>query len=486
MSLYQRLIRDVFHPVALWGRGDLARLRYLKEFERTQYLPLENFREMQFERLKALLAHAYRQCAFYKERFDAAGVHPNDLESVEDLRLFPVLEKRDIQDSRDAMVSRDWPRDDLIPYGTGGSTGASLSFFLSKERTHSRWAAQIRHDRWANWNVGDKVAILWGAPGDQIPDTFRSRLHKLLLDPHVFLNTGHITEARMVEFYETMNRFRPDVIQAYSRSAGLFARFLKSRGLKAWRPRAVVTSAEVLEPEDREVIEEVFGCPVFNRYGCREVGMIASECSEHDGLHLMAEGIHLEVVRNGRPAEPGEDGEILVTDLMHRAMPLIRYRIGDVGAWEEGSCRCGRSLPRLRRVTGRATDFLVGHDGRMVAGPFLAHSLVAKCPGLAKLQIRQDRIGQIHLRIKPSTKFTEADHTEFLQATVRRYLGEATDVGWEFVDELPTESSGKYLFCRSSVAPAFLRRTAGSPGEVAKESNAIGSAVETRADHENP
>jgi phenylacetate-CoA ligase len=271
------------------------------------------------------------------------------------------------------------------------------------------------------------------------------------------MNTAHLTEEKLTQFYQEMCRFQPKVIQAYARSAALFARFLEARGLKPPPLRSVVTTAEVLEDEDRTVIENTFGCPVFNRYGCREVSVIASECAERRGLHVMAEGLILEIVRGGRPADPGQDGEILVTDLMNLAMPLIRYRIGDVAAWDPTPCLCGRGLPKLQRVAGRATDFLVGRDGRLVSGPFLTLAAVGKRPSLGQLQIRQERIGAVRFRIKPGPRFQDPGDVDFLRETARTYLGEDTDVDWELVADLPSEPSGKYLFCQSSVAPGFLR-----------------------------
>lgn len=468
MSVRQRLIRDVLNPIDVWRAGDQAKLLFLKEFERSQFLPLQDLLAMQFERLRTLLEHAYRRCPFYKETFDRAGAAPHALKTLEDLSAFPILEKRDIQNRGDAMVADGWPREDLIPNYTGGSTGAPLTFFLSHDRRRSRWAATIRHNRWAGWEIGDRVAYLWGALRDEPAKTPRARLRQRLLEPQIFLNTAHLTEETMVQFHDEMRRFRPKIVLAYARSAALFARFLKAQGVAPYRPKSIVTSAEVLEAEDRAVIEEVFGCPVFNRYGCREVSVIASECSAHQGLHVMAEGIYVEIVRGGRPAKMGEEGEILVTDLMNRAMPLIRYRIGDVAAWDEGRCPCGRELPRMRRLMGRATDFLVGHDGRLVSGPFLTLAAVGKRPSLGQLQIQQDRIGQVHFRIQRGRRFQDPADLEFLQETARRYLGETAEVDWEFVEELRSEPSGKYLFCRSLVAPAFLGQTAAPLAEVAR------------------
>lgn len=162
-----------------------------------------------------------------------------------------------------------------------------------------------------------------------------------------------------------------------------------------------MTSAEVLEPADRQLIEEVFGCPVFNRYGCREVGVIASECPAHQGLHIAAEGLLVEIVQGNDPVRPGESGAILVTDLLNLGMPLIRYRIGDMGTWEEGQCPCGRGLPRLREVSGRVTDFLVGADGRLVSGVYLATYVVARRTSLGQVQILQEEPGRVRYRIKP-------------------------------------------------------------------------------------
>ena len=471
MSLRRLMIQKLFYPLDLVRKGDRSQLRYLREFERTQYLPQSELRAIQFKRLQSLLAHAYRECGFYKESFDRAGLIPSDLKTLEDLSAFPILEKRDIQNCRDAMVAETSRKEDLLPNYTGGSTGTPLELFVNKERWRSRRAAVIRHNRWAGWEIGDKVVYLWGALSDIPKATWRQRLAQRLLEPQILLNTAHVTEAKLVEFHEAMKRFRPRVIQAYARSAALFARFLKSRGLRAYRPHSIIATAEVLEPEDRAVIEEVFGCAVFNRYGCREVSVIASECSAHQGLHVMAEGLYVEIVRGNREAKVGEDGEILVTDLLNWTMPLIRYRIGDVAAWEKGGiCPCGRELPRMRRLMGRATDFLVGHDGRLVSGPFLTLAAVGKRPSLGQLQIQQDRVGQVHFRIQRGSRFQDPADLEFLKATARTYLGETTEVGWEYVEELRSEPSGKYLFCRSSVAPAFLGPTAAPPAEVAKSS----------------
>jgi phenylacetate-CoA ligase len=456
MTLYPQLVRNVMMPLSLWRAGELAQRRYLREYERTQFLSPEAIRELQWQRLQALLAHAYAECPFYRARFEEAGLTPNDLRGLEDLRALPVLDKRDIQERGGDMVARNWPRGDLLPNQTGGSTGTPVSFYLSKTRKCSRAAATLRHNRWAGWQVGDRAAVIWGAPRDRPADTWRGRWRGALLREPLWLDTANVTEESLSEFHTALLRWRPRIIQAYARSAVLFARYLQGRGLTPHRPHALITSAEMLEADERRLLEDVFGCPVFNRYGCREVSVIASECPAHSGLHIMAEGLYLEIETPRGPAAPGEMGSILVTDLLNHAMPLIRYRIGDLGAWARGVCPCGRGLPRLERVAGRVTDFLVGCDGRLVSGVFLATYVVAQRPSLGQVQILQRKAGAVTYRIKPGRDFQREADLEYLRMTTRRYLGLEAAIDSEIVAELPAEPSGKFLFSRSTVAPTFL------------------------------
>jgi phenylacetate-CoA ligase len=463
MPIYQRFVRDILMPLSLWRAGETAQLRYRRDLEKSQFLSADEIRALQMSRLRSLLAHAHERCPFYRDRFDAAGLHPDDVREPEDLRVLPPLEKRDIQEQGGRMVAAGWPQDDLLPNQTGGSTGAPIRFFLSRDRKCSRSAATLRHNRWAGWEPGDRAAVIWGAALDRPADGPRSRLRAALLREPLWLDAANLTEQRMTEFHAALHRWRPKVIQAYARSAALFARFLRERGLAAYRPQALVTSAEMLSGDDRRVLEEVFGCPVFDRYGCREVSVIASECREHTGLHVNAECLYVEIETGASAAGPGEVGAVLVTDLLNRAMPLIRYRIGDLGAWAAGACPCGRGLPRLAALHGRSTDFLVGTDGRLVSGVFLATYVVANRPALGQVQIRQDRAGAVVYRVRPGRDFDPVTDVAYLRAATRRHLGDRAEAEAELVDELPAEASGKFLFSRSTVTPGFLAGAARGP-----------------------
>ena len=138
-------------------------LRYLHEYERSQYLPPDHLLDMTWRRLRNIVRHAYDKCPYYRQLFDAEGIHPDYLKDLKDLAALPILEKRQIQQNRDEMVACDWPKTDLIANQTGGSTGRPISFFLSRDRLRSRSAGVWRHNRWASYDIGDKVALIWGS-----------------------------------------------------------------------------------------------------------------------------------------------------------------------------------------------------------------------------------------------------------------------------------------------------------------------------------
>lgn len=457
MDFHAAVTRSILYPIDLWRRGGLAELKYLKEFEESQFFTSDRLADVQRKRLNDILRHAYRFCPFYTDRLKEFDYNPSFDIHHEDLHKLPILDKSSIQQYRDRLITSNWPSKDLVANQTGGSTGQPLSFYLSRDRCYSRAASTIRHDRWAGWDIGDKVAYVWGAQQDVPPAGPLKSLRRRLMDRRHFLDAAHITEEKLKIFNHELKVLRPKIIVAYARSISMLARFIKEHSLDAYQPDAIITSAEVLESSDRQLLEEVFGCKVFNRYGSREVNVLASECDRHSGLHIMAECLLVEVVRpDGKPAVPGEKGAILVTDLLNFAMPLIRYRIGDVGSWAAGTCSCGRGLPRLESVSGRVTDFLVGCDGSIVSGVFLATYILAKRPSLGQVQILQNQKNCIVYRICRGVAFDYSQDTEYLRQMSRRYLGEAVSVDFDFVDQILPEPSGKYLLSRSSIAADFV------------------------------
>src|SRR5262249_38034183 len=218
---------------------------------------------------------------------------------------------------------------------------------------------------------------------------WRGRLRNALLDRACYLDTLRMDAADLDAFARKLRR-RPGLLFGHAHSVYLLAEYVRGAGLRGIRPRGIITSAMVLHDWQRRVIEEVFACPVTNRYGCEEVSLIACECEQHHGLHVNSDGVYVELLRDGRPVAPGEPGSVVVTDLTNRAMPLLRYQVGDVAVWSERVCPCGRGLPLLERLEGREADYVVTARGELISGISLTENFALEVPGVAQLQIGQE------------------------------------------------------------------------------------------------
>lgn len=449
-GITSQIIEKVVYP--LWTRRDHpAYSRYRQIFDKTEHLPEAALEELQAEHLRNQLLHAYRNIPYYKRKMEQAGVTPLDIRSTADLKLLPVLTKRDIQDFKAELLAENVPEKARIRNQTGGSTGSPLQFWVDKERFDSRRASTDRHNAWAGLYPGDWCAILWGARLDLgnsvLPhvDWKQRFLHRALS-----LNTSSVSEADLNAYIEILRRYRPRHMIAYAESAAMFARHCQAVGADDIRFDAVITTAEVLLPQSRALIEDVFHSEVFNRYGCRELSVIASECQYHTGMHVNADALILEV--EPMPGLPEGLGRMLVTDLFNRSMPLIRYEIGDLGAWaESGPCPCGRHLPRLEKIEGRITDFLQMSDKRKISGPSLT-LVVSDMPDVRQVQFVQYSPKKITLRVVPGQGYG-SDTVVELRRRLDPYLRGMAELTIVSVDEIAKESSGKYRFVKTETEP---------------------------------
>lgn len=448
------LIRKAIYP--LWTLRDHPRyLRYARTFSRGERLSETGLKELQIGLLRAQLFHAYRHVEFYRCRMDAERITPMDIQSMEDLRMLPVLTKRDIQEHATELLADNVPESKRKPNQTGGSTGSPLQFWVDTERFDARRASTDRHDGWAGLRPGDWCALLWGSTYDigtsTIPAiTWQQRfLHRLLI-----LNTSLISEEDLNSFIALLRKYRPRRLKAYAESAAMFARYCREIGAEDIRFDSIITSAEVLLPENRVLIEETFRGKVFNRYGCRELSIIASECEFHTGLHVNADALLVEIDPLPGSVDPTR-GRVLVTDLYNRSMPLIRYEIGDIAQWaNESPCPCGRSLPRLVSVEGRITDFLRMPDGKMISGPSLA-LLVGQISEIRQAQFVQPSPGEIRLDVIPSTGYGPRTVQE-LQRRLYPYFRDQVRFSVRPVNHIPSEVSGKYRFVKREYQDANL------------------------------
>jgi phenylacetate-CoA ligase len=446
MALTAWFRRSVVEP--LWAAaGGSPRRRAWLELERTQYLPESVLKERQAERLRTLVEAAARDCPFYARRLAEAGVRPSQIRGPDDLAKLPVLTKAEVRANLADMLSRAVRQDDLMEFRTGGSTGTPLALYITEAVSEQRNAAARRSNRWTGWEVGEPFAAVWGNP--KLPATVKERLRQHLLEPVLYLDTMAVTPDAVAAFAAAWQRLRPTLLFGHAHSLYLLALMVRDGGIDAVRPRAILSTSMMLLPHERQAIESVFGVKVFDRYGCEEVGLIGCECERHAGLHVNIDHLVVEFLApDGRPVGPGEAGHVVVTDLLNHAMPFIRYRVEDLAAPVASSCPCGRGLPLMSAVVGRTADFLVRLDGTRVAGVSLIENSLTRFAGIEQMQIVQDEVDRILLRVVPGVRFEEqgrAPLTEYFAAT---FPGARIDL--DLVDDIPREPNGKFRFaiCR--------------------------------------
>lgn len=459
MSLSSVLVRHLTYPVWLRKQKWSNILKYRRVFETTQHLTGEKIQELQWQKLQALLGHAYRNSDFYCQRFAAAGLRPEDLKTPEDLRRLPVFTKEDVRDRLDSILAKNLPKERLVKTATGGTTGSSFTFYRDIYCHLQRQAIDLVYNRWAGWRIGEKTAILWGAPQDLTGyPAFKQKLKNLLVDRTVTLDFFRVTPKSMQEFAHKLVSFKPKVMYGYSQAIYLFAQYAAQHLPGKIKTRSAVCTAEPLYQSQRKFIEETLGCEVFDRYASREFGLIASECQNHSGYHLIADSVYLEILKEGKPAAKGEIGEIVITDLLNRGMPFIRYRIGDQGAWEEKGCPCGSKLPLLKNLVGRDTDFLVTPEGGVISGVAIMALLTqyGARTGIAQMQIIQEAPQELFLKVVKGPKFSSADILH-LKTTLHRLFGSQARIEFEFVSEIPKEKSGKFRYTISQVKPGLVK-----------------------------
>ncbi len=326
--------------------------------------PIEKLQELQWEKLKRLLKHAYDTCPFHRARFDQIGLHPvQDFRSLDCLSKLPVLSKDDLRSSLEELKTRDANVTGIELNSTGGSTGVPLNFY--QDDNYRTWADAMRIRTWRRIPGIDPNAIealMWGAVRD-IGKGLKpfSTLKSLLRYRTLALNTFDLDEPTIRQYLSYYNRVKPEILRGYASSLFFVAEFIEKKEIKVHAPKIILSSAEVLKPLMREKISTVFNAEILDSYGCREVSHIAGECQEHNGLHLAMENQIVELVEN----------KILVTNLNNFALPMLRYQVGDMAdSITKSTCRCGQHSWRLNKLLGRENENIQLPNGKTINGEF--------------------------------------------------------------------------------------------------------------------
>ena len=413
---------------------------FIKRLQQWERLDRTAFESLTRSLLRDSLGYARGHVPLYaSEAWNRAlsGSDPTDLTS------WPALERARVVTDRDQLLARPLPLGAFYRHSSA-SSGQPCKVAYNPRCAAWNWANEYRAMLWHGVAPGAKTLMLWRnrhAILDWIKNT------KVLL-------AHQLTQRRLEEAARYLLEERPTLMVALPSAAARLARYVGANYPDAPQPLVpfVKVGGEQLYPFEREEIVKYLGGRVVEFYGCTEVGPISAECPE-GSRHVLVENVHLEIFRDGQPVGPGEFGDIVVTSLTNRAMPVVRCRVGDRGRLSPEPCRCGRPHPVLAELVSRAADQFVGADGRLVHGSALGHGLQSILAALPPDAIGQVLFQQIDERrwkvLVESRGQLDSNMAARLAGVVRAALGVGCEVWVEQVDVIPRETSGKFRYYRS-------------------------------------
>ncbi len=369
---------------------------------------------VQLERLKKLLCQAEQFSPFYYERFKKAGFRPTQLQSLADLQALPLLSKKECIQNHAELFSVKARPDDYIYSATSGSTGEpvkvvldyfSLYYYYIAARINQVQAGLKLH--WIPFKTQHMyLSALPGVPtySALMPYFNFSRMYKCVNDPALWPDP--------FELIKFISSRQPQTLASDPVALKSLMKLSQAHDAArryAIRPKWIQSTSTRLEPQDRAELQAFFGCPITDWYSLAETGPIASECNVHEGYHLEEFLTVVEIVdEQGRTLAPGAVGEIVITNLRNHVFPLIRYRSGDLGAWETEPCRCGSKLKRLIRLAGRIHQCFIDQHGQRQE-PYVIYNLIRGFNLIEQFQVVQDQPRHITFKYDAPRSLSEAE-----------------------------------------------------------------------------
>jgi phenylacetate-CoA ligase len=398
-------------------------------------MPTEELRRLQYRLAKRLVSRVYETSEFYRRRMKEQGVRPDDIGSLEDVRKLPFMYKRDLRDNYpDGLFTA--PRDELIRYHVSSGTTGKPTVVGYTKRDIENWSESLARG-FSSCGLGK---------GDVFQVSYGYGLFTGGLGVHygaekvgaTVLPTSVGNTERQVELMQDLHVTAIACTPSYLIHMGEVAEKMGVSIKNDTDLRLGFFGAEPWSEQMRNRIEEWLGIRAYDIYGTSELsGPMFTECAEQKGIHIWGDLALVEIVdpATDEALPAGEQGELTITMLQKEALPMIRYRIGDLTALEEGACACGRTHPRIGRLRGRVDDMLIIR-GINVFPSQVEHTLL-EIPQVGKhFQIVVDRKGALDtmlVRVEVSEEAFSDKITDLMviKRTVEHRLRGALNVGVE-------------------------------------------------------
>ena len=427
---------NLMHP------GSLLALNKLRK---TQWLSPAELEELQWQKLRRVLHHAYERVPYYRRLFDSAGIKPADIRSRADLSLVPITTKKALQQTpSEELLARGVKLSRCIERRTSGTTGSPLSVFLSHREKEAQDMVQARAMLENGLRLTDRRAVF--VASWQIPRA-KSWFQRLGFWRKIHFPVFDDIRDQM----PALERFTPESLAGTPAILRLIALETMRRGRNRLSPRTIFSTADLLDRGTRELLESVFKVKVVDLYGSLEFGYLAWECPQRRGYHVNMESVVMEFLPAGRRAPDGDAREVVCTSLLAYTMPLIRYRLGDLCTPSPEPCPCGRGLALIKLIEGRTNDVVRLPGGRVVTPQALADAMVGFGGMIQQFRIIQEREEHISVHLVEGRDFN-ATTVSLIEEGLGRVLGRDVHIQTQIVPSIRRDPAGKQRAIISNVS----------------------------------
>lgn len=412
-------------------------LKYMAELKMHQYKSREELLDIQLKKLKRMVNHIYDHVPYYRNLFDRENICPGDIKKMEDLQKIPMINKKDIQANYDKILANNIDKGKCKVTNTTGSTGIPLSVYSDKKSQMYSSSVVYYAFLESGLRLKDKIVELAAIIEDCSGNLIKKNIVSVQDMPdNILRNLREYNPDILYSFPSILKTLSYEINKYGTNGYGL-----NGKSLRPSNTRLIFTHGETLTEQCRETIESTFRAKVYNTYGSTEFNRLAIECGKHSGLHMITDCAVFELIKDGENVSPGEEGEIVITGLYNYAMPLIRYKLGDIGVISEEKCSCGRNWPLIKSIEGRTDDFLTLPSGRVISPRTI--NVIDDIPGIIEYRTIQKKRDTFCVQVVPGNNYSIDTNRQIEQQIRLGCIGENVNIEIELVNEIPRERTGK-------------------------------------------